>query len=255
MYSDHKSLKYIFTQKDLNLRQRRWVEYLEDYDFTLNYHPGKANVVADALSRKSRGELNVSISEWKLKDALRDFDLWIGEGESRPCIFNLVAQPLLRQRIVTLQRRDNELEAIRSRLERSEMVENWAIINDELRFRGRLCVLDHDRIREEVLGECHRSKFSIHPGSNKMYRDMKRQYWWKGMKRDVARYISKCAMCQQVKIEHQRLGGLLQSLPIPEWKWDHITMDFVSGFPRTARGHNSIWVIIDRLTKSAHFLV
>ena len=82
MYSDHKSLKYIFTQKDLNLRQRRWVEYLEDYDFTLNYHPGKANVVADALSRKSRDELNVSLSKWKLKDALRDFDLWIGEGES-----------------------------------------------------------------------------------------------------------------------------------------------------------------------------
>ena len=74
------------------------------------------------------------------------------------------------------------------------------------------------------------------------------------MKRDVARYISKCAVCQQVKIEHQRPGGLLQSLPIPEWKWDHITMDFVSGFPRTARGHNVVWVIVDRLTKSAHFL-
>ena len=132
--------------------------------------------MADSLSRKSRGELNVSISEWKLKDALRDFDLWIREGESRPCIFNLVAQPLLRQKIATLQRRDNELEAIQSRLERSEMVENWAIIIDELRFRGRLCVPDHDRIRKEVLGKCHRSKFSIHPGSNKMYRDMKRQY-------------------------------------------------------------------------------
>ena len=82
MYSDHKSLQYIFTQKDLNLWQRRWVEYLEDYDFTLNYHPGKAKVVADALSRKSWGELNVSISEWKLKDSLRAFDLWIRKGES-----------------------------------------------------------------------------------------------------------------------------------------------------------------------------
>ena len=74
------------------------------------------------------------------------------------------------------------------------------------------------------------------------------------MKRDVARYISKCAVCQQVKIEHQRPGGLLQSLPIPEWKWDHITMDFVFGFPRTSRGHNVVWVIVDRLTKFAHFL-
>ena len=103
MYSNHKILKYIFTQKDLNLRQRRWIEYLEDYDFTLNYHPRKANVVADALSKKSRGELNVSIGEWKLKDALSDFDLWTGEDGSRPCLFNLVAQPMLRQRIVVLQ--------------------------------------------------------------------------------------------------------------------------------------------------------
>ena len=74
------------------------------------------------------------------------------------------------------------------------------------------------------------------------------------MKRDVARYISKCAVCQQVKIEHQRPEGLLQSLPIPEWKWDYITMDFVSGFSRTARGHNAVWAMVDRLTKSAHFL-
>ena len=102
VYLDHKSLKYIFTQKDLNL-WKRWIEYLEDYDFTLNYHPGKVNVVADALSRKSRGEPNVSIGEWKLKDALGDFDLWVGEDGSQPCIFNLIAQPLLRQRIVTLQ--------------------------------------------------------------------------------------------------------------------------------------------------------
>ena len=74
------------------------------------------------------------------------------------------------------------------------------------------------------------------------------------MKRNVARFISKCAVCQQVKIENQRPEGLLQSLPILEWKWDHITMDFVSGFPQTTRGHNAVWVIVDRLTKSAHFL-
>ena len=91
-------------------------------------------------------------------------------------------------------------------------------------------------------------------GVTKSYKDMKRQYWWKGIKRDVGRYISKCAVCQQVKIEHQRPGGLLQSLPIPKWKWDHITMDFVYGFPQTARGQNSVWVIDDKLTKSAHFL-
>ena len=175
-----------------------------------------------------------------MKDALGDFDLWVGEDGSQPCIFNLIAQPLLQQRIVALQRIESELEAIRSRLERSEIVENWEISDYELRFWGRLCVPNHDQVREKALGECHRSKFSIHPGSNKMYRDMKRKYWWEGMKKDVARYVSKCAVCQQVKIEHQRPGGLLQSLPIPEWKWDHISMDFVSGFPQTTRGHNVV---------------
>ena len=119
---------------------------------------------------------------------------------------------MLQQRIVALQQIDNELEAIRSKFKRSEIIENWTISEDELQFRGRLCVPDHDQVREEVLGECHRSKFYIHPGSNKMYRDMKQQYWWKGMKKDVARYVSKCAVCQQVKIENQRPGGLLQSL-------------------------------------------
>ncbi|XP_073018685.1 uncharacterized protein [Primulina eburnea] len=87
-----------------------------------------------------------------------------------------------------------------------------------------------------------------------MYQDLRRLYWWPGMKSDIAKFISECLTCQQVKIEHQRPAGTLQSLPIPQWKWEHITMDFVTGLPRTAKGYNSIWVIVDRLTKSAHFL-
>ena len=87
-----------------------------------------------------------------------------------------------------------------------------------------------------------------------MYHTLKDTYWWNGMKKDVAEFVSKCLTCQQVKLEHQRLAGLLQPLPIPEWKWDMITMDFVTGLPRTTGGFDSIWVIVDRLTKSAHFL-
>ena len=74
------------------------------------------------------------------------------------------------------------------------------------------------------------------------------------MKRDVAKYVTECLVCQQVKAEHQHPAGTLQSLPIPEWKWDHITIDFVSGLPPTLRKHDAIWVIVDRLTKTAHFL-
>ena len=87
-----------------------------------------------------------------------------------------------------------------------------------------------------------------------MYRDLKQLYWWNGMKNDVADFVSRCLVCQQVKAEHQRPAGLHQNIEIPEWKWERITMDFVTGLPRTPKGFDSIWVIVDRLTKSAHFL-
>nr|GFC02784.1 putative reverse transcriptase domain-containing protein [Tanacetum cinerariifolium] len=87
-----------------------------------------------------------------------------------------------------------------------------------------------------------------------MYHDIKQHFWWSGMKRDVAMFVSRCLICQQVKIEHQRASGLLQSLDIPVWKWDEILMDVVTGLPRTQRRHDAIWVVVDHLTKSAHFL-
>ncbi|GJX62506.1 putative reverse transcriptase domain-containing protein [Tanacetum coccineum] len=97
-------------------------------------------------------------------------------------------------------------------------------------------------------------KYSIHPGSDKMYQDLKKLYWWPNMKAEIATYVSKCLTCAKVKAEHQNPSGLLQQPKIPEWKWEKITMDFVSGLPRTPSGYDSIWVIVDRLTKSAHFL-
>nr|GFC86342.1 putative reverse transcriptase domain-containing protein [Tanacetum cinerariifolium] len=102
--------------------------------------------------------------------------------------------------------------------------------------------------------KAHSSPFLVHPGSTKMYHDLKQHFWWSGMKRDVAMFVSKCLICQQVKIEYQRASGLLQQLDIPVWKWDEISMDFVAGLPRTQRRHDAIWVVVDYLTKSAHFL-
>ena len=87
-----------------------------------------------------------------------------------------------------------------------------------------------------------------------MYQDLKKHFWWNAMKREIAQFVAKCLVCQQIKIEHQRSAGLLQPLPIPEWKWEHITMDFVTALPRSSKGNNAVWVIIDRLTKSAHFI-
>jgi hypothetical protein len=109
-------------------------------------------------------------------------------------------------------------------------------------------------IGELILREAHDSAYSIHLGSTKMYKDLKTRYWWYGMKRDIAEYVSLCDTCQRVKAKHQRLVELLQPLKISEWKWEEIGMDFIVGLPRTQVGYDSIWVIVDRLTKVAHFI-
>jgi hypothetical protein len=108
-------------------------------------------------------------------------------------------------------------------------------------------------IKELIPREEHDLAYSIHPGS-KMYKDLKTRYWWYGMKRDIVEYVSLCDTCQRVKAEHQRPVGLLQALKIPEWKWEEIGMDFIVTLPRTQAGYDSIWVIVDRLTKVAHFI-
>ena len=126
--------------------------------------------------------------------------------------------------------------------------------NGVLYYKDRVCVPDCNDLRKSILEEAHSGSFGIHPGSTKMYRDLKMSFWWSGMKRDVSEFVTKCLVCQRVKAEHQAPSGLLQPIKIPEWKWDRITMDFVVGLPLTGRRHDSVWVVVDRLTKSAHFL-
>jgi hypothetical protein len=111
-----------------------------------------------------------------------------------------------------------------------------------------------DHLRETILKEAHDLANSIHLGSTKMYQDLKQKYWWYGMKKDVAAHVALCDICQRVKAEYQRPVGLLQPLKVPEWKWEEIGMDFIVGLPRTRDGYDSIWVIVDRLTKVAHFI-
>ena len=123
-----------------------------------------------------------------------------------------------------------------------------------LHCKGRLCIPNDDELKEQILSEAHTTPYSVHHGATKMYKDLREQFWWPGMKKEVAEYVAKCLTCQKVKAEHQRPGGELQPLEIPEWKWDQIAMDFVTGLPKTTRSHDAIWVVIDRLTKSAHFI-
>ncbi|GJW17301.1 transposon ty3-G gag-pol polyprotein [Tanacetum coccineum] len=152
------------------------------------------------------------------------------------------------------QRDDGELWAIVQNVEDGKHTEFSVDDDGVVWFEDRLCVPNDQALREKVMTEAHSSPFTIHPGSTKMYRDLKQYFWWNGMKQDVATFVSKCMTCQQVKIEHQRASGLLQPLEIPMWKWDEISMDFVTGLPTTQKRHDAIWVVVDRLTKSAHFL-
>ncbi|KAA0046147.1 ty3-gypsy retrotransposon protein [Cucumis melo var. makuwa] len=176
-------LKYFFTQKELNVRHRRWPELVKDYDCEILYHPGKANVVADAFSRK----------------------------------------PTLRQKIIDTQSNDPYLVDKRCLAEAGQAVEFSISSDGGLLFERHLCVPTDNAVETELLSEAHSSPFSMHPGSAKMYQDLKRVYWWRNMKREVAEFVSKCLVCQQVKAPRQK--------PVV------------------------IWVVVDRLTKSPHFIL
>ncbi|KAL4028448.1 hypothetical protein IC575_011645 [Cucumis melo] len=180
IFTDHKSLKYFFTQKELNMRQRRWLELVKDYDCEILYHPGKENV--------------------------------------KRCL-----------------------------AEAGQAVEFSISSDGGLLFKRRLCVPSDSAVKTELLSEAHSSPFSMHPGSTKMYQDLKRVYWWRNMKTEVAEFVSRCLVCQQVKAPRQKPAGLLQPLSIPKWKWENVSMDFITGLPRTLRGFTVIWVVVDDL--------
>ncbi|GKE61387.1 putative reverse transcriptase domain-containing protein [Tanacetum coccineum] len=190
----HKSLQYILNQKELNLRQRRWIELLSDYDCEIRYHPGKANVVADALSQKERDKpLRVR------------------------ALMMIVHNDLLKQ-IHEAQKK-----AMKKKYMGKENLGRFIKPIFEFCPDGTCCFGNHD----------------------KMYQDLKQLYWWPNMKADIATYVSKCLTCAKDKAEHQKPSGLVQKLEIPIWKWERITMDFMSGLPRTPSGYDTIWVIVD----------
>ncbi|GJW97599.1 putative reverse transcriptase domain-containing protein [Tanacetum coccineum] len=185
VFTDHKSLQHTLNQKELNMRQRCWLELLRDYDCKIRYHPKKANVFADALSRKERSK------------PLRVRALVMTIGLDLP----------------------------------------KQIINAQTEARK------PENIKNGDVG-----------GVGYHVMDMKKLYWWSNMKANIANYVSKCLTCAKVKAEHQRPSGLLVQPDLPQWKYDNITMDFVTKLPKSSQGYDTIWVIVDRLTKSAIFV-
>ena len=169
VYSDHKSLKYIFTQRDLNMRQRRWMEFLEDYDYTFHYCPGKANVVADAVSRKSRGVLaGIASREWRMLETVGQFGLQYSEL-AQGTLGSLVATPSLLSKVIESQGQDVEIVSISDRVQSGTGDEGWTVHDGSLQYRGRVVVPQLTDLREEILREFHCSRFVVHPGGTKMY--------------------------------------------------------------------------------------
>ncbi|GJX61465.1 putative reverse transcriptase domain-containing protein [Tanacetum coccineum] len=201
VFTDHKSLQHILDQKELNMRQRRWLELLSDYDCDIHYHPGKAKIEAQNPKNLVNEDVGGTI------------------------------------------RRDIPKERLEPRADGT------------LCLHGRSWFPCYGDLRSVIMHESHKSKYSIHPGSENMYQDMKKLYWWPNMKADITMYVSKCLTCVRVKAEHQRPSGLQVQPEIPEWEWDNIAMDFITKLPKSSQGFDTIWVIVDQLTKSAHFLL
>ncbi|GJS15174.1 putative reverse transcriptase domain-containing protein [Tanacetum coccineum] len=210
--------------------QRRWIELFSDYECEIRYHQGKANVVADAFNRKG----------WMKPRRARSLSMTIHFSIKAKI---LEAQSEASKDVNTLAKM---LRGLDKQFKRKE--------DGGLYFVERIWVPAYGNLRTLIMNEAHVIKYSVHPGADKMYYDLRDIYWWPGMKKDIALYVSKCLTCSKVKAEHQKPSGLLQQPEISEWKWENITMDFIMKLLRTSSGHDAIWVIVDRLTKSEHFL-
>ncbi|KAH0665088.1 hypothetical protein KY285_026294 [Solanum tuberosum] len=195
VFTDHKSLQYVFTQKELNVKQRMWLELLKDYDMSIFYHSGKANVVDDALSRLSMG------STAHVKEEKRD----LAKDVHRLALLGVRLMDSTKRGVVVMN-------GVESSLVSEANVHKQKVLAFEpggdgvLRYQGRLCVPKVDELQERIMEEAHSTRYSIHPGSTKMYRDLREVYWRSSMKKGIAEFVAKCLKCQQFKVEHQRPG-------------------------------------------------
>ena len=222
------------------MRQRRWLELVKDYDIEILYHPGKANVVADALNRKEVHTSAMITKQERIQDEMKKagIDVVIRGGTAQ--ITQMTMQPTLGKRIIDAQRSDEHLGKLWNQTEIERPV-GYSISSDGgLLWKNRRCVPRDKKMLKDIMTEAHDTSYTFHPGSTKMYQDLKGCYWWPGMKKEIADFVSRCLTCQQVKALRQRPTGLLQPLKVPQWKWEAVCMDLISGLPKTKQSFNVI---------------
>jgi hypothetical protein len=229
--TDHSGLKYLFGQPSLNARQSRWLEFLSEYDFDIKHIRGKENKVVDALNRRVHEMHATTISMYK--SDLCDKILEVSKSDHALCG----------------HKGNFTTRYVATKFEGYELREDGILM-----YRCRVYVPNDQGVENMLLSEMHKVPYVGHPGYQKTIVAVKKQYYWPGMKKEVVDFIARCLECQKVKVEHRHPTGLLQPFPIPEWKWEVVTMDFITKFPRTAKQHDSIMVVVDKLTKAAHFI-
>jgi hypothetical protein len=189
IFTDHKSLKYFFTQADLNMRQRRWLELIKDFDLEIHYHPGKTNVVADALSHEAHCNYLPAVSISGEESSIQRSPIMAQ--------YNVTLTSVLRGEIIAAQTIDTGVAHIKRKLTEGDPKVNCFHMDEEctLWFKDHLVVPKNHGLHKKIFDEAHTSKYSIHLGSTKMYHDLKAQFWWTRMKHKTARYVAECDMC------------------------------------------------------------
>jgi hypothetical protein len=197
------------------MHQRRWLELIKDYDLEVHYHLGKANVVADALSRKPHCNcLTARLFDSTICQEMEKLNI---EIVSQGTLANIIVESTIQSQIVVAQKENKGIAHIRENVITGKAPCFHIDDNGVLWFKNRLVVPKVHELRQQILHEAHLSRFSIHPGSNKLYHDLKQRFWWTKIKIEIAQYVAKCDTCQRVKAVHLKSAGELQPLPVPSW--------------------------------------
>jgi hypothetical protein len=218
LYNDNHTLQFMTRQEKLNQKHAKWVEFMQNFTFVTKHISGTTNKVVDALSRKC-----FLMQEFRVKDL--GFDLDFKEA------YEASENPILREKIQW----------------------NKYMIQDGLLFRGNQLCIPKFSMRENLLKEKHSGGLAGHFSHDNKFSKLNGSYFWPGMRTDVKKFVDRCRICQHIKGKRYNTR-LYQPLPIPERPWDTVSIDFILGFPRTQRGYDSIFVVVDRFLKMAYFI-